>query len=521
MYQGKFDKTNKQTSVDVHELVAQRNNDQSKKAAVRTEPAAKKEAAPAKAPVKKEAPKAQAAAKKAEAPAKNKGPRLGGVIFYTLYFLFIFLFFVATFIGLNWLQDWLVQYEAAQPTAKSQQVFEALFDDPDWGALYRSAGIESTQYEDEEAFVTYMENKVGDSELTFVETSAGLSLNTTKYIVKLGGEKIATFTMVSETAHATDIPDWKLGTVELFYERNESFRIQSQEGHKVSVNGVELTDDHTIQITGIKGGDGSFLPVGASLPKSCIQQIDGLMAVPTVTVKDAAGKDVSVSYDEETRTFVAQTASNTISEEDKDMALSAIKTYAQFGINEASTGTLSKYFDPNGEAYANITATDRTWTKGNNGYSFANDTVSGYGRYSDSMFSVYVTTEMTIKLIDGGTQTKDINATLLFSKASGSWKVIRMTNADISQPQGQVRITFMHDDVVLSSEFYASDASELTVPTVSAPEGKVFGGWVRRDGNEWTLVFPPEEDGTVTIPNGTTLEPMTLYALFENPSNAE
>ena len=35
------------------------------------------------------------------------------------------------------------------------------------------------------------------------------------------------------------------------------------------------------------------------------------------------------------------------------------------------------------------------------------------------------------------------------------------------------------------------------------------------------MVFDPDENGHVNIPNGTTLEPMTLYALFEAPSGTD
>lgn len=523
MYQGKFDSKNKGTSVDVHELVSQRNSAPAKKPSAPAPAPVKKQSAPVKKqpvqsrePVRKQEPQ--------EVPEKRKGPRLGGVIFYTFYFMFILLFFVATYFGLQWLNGWLYDYEAAQPTTKCQEVFDQLFADPDWGYLYDLAGVEGTQYEGKEEFVSYMEAKVGDNDLTFLETSAGLSTDK-KYVVRLGNENIATFTLSGETANKIDIPEWNLGTVELFYKYEGSYLIELASNHTASVNGVELDDSFTIQIASTRAESSGLLPIGTTFPKTYTQQITGLMAVPTVTVVDDAGKEVEVSYNAETKTFTAQTEANTMTDEQREVALGAIKTYAEFGIKEASTGALSVYFDTSGEAYDSITNTVLSWTKDNYGYTFENDSVTGYARYSDTLFSVYVTTEMSIKLTDGGTQEKPINATLLFELQDGKWKVIRMSNADISLPVGEVRLTFMNGDTLLDSKFVKNDAETLATPLVSAPEGKVFAGWIAELENEqgvkeWTLIFTPDESGNVPIASGTTLKPMTLYAYFENASAA-
>lgn len=515
MYQGKFDSKNKKTESDVYELLAQRNSTPSRKSAPVTEstPApAKKQAAP-----KKEVPQKQAEPVE-EAPAKRKGPRMGGVIFYTFYFMFILLFFVGTYFGLQWLQNWLVDYEAAQPTTKSQETFEQLFADPDWSALYDMAGIQDTEYEGKEEFVSYMENKVGDKELTFQETSAGISGK--KYVVLLEGEKIATFMLEGESKSLTAIPDWQLGAVELFYDRTESFLIQLSGDHTASVNGVALSEDFTIQIATTKAESSGLLPVGTAGAKVHTQKIEGLMSVPTVTVTDKAGNDVPVSYDAENKIFIAETAGSVISEEEKTVALEAIKAYAEYQIKEASRQKVAQYFDSQSEAYKSIMETVLTWTKGNHGYSFSNDSVTGYAKYSDTLFSVYATTELTIKLTDGGTQVKPINNTLLFELQNGKWKVIRMSNADISEPVGEVRLTFMNDSTQLDSKFVKNDATELQTPVVSAPEGKVFVGWMTKTVNaqgkiEGNLIFTPDESGYVSISNGYTLEPMTLYAYFE------
>ena len=101
-----------------------------------------------------------------------------------------------------------------------------------------------------------------------------------------------------------------------------------------------------------------------------------------------------------------------------------------------------------------------------------------------------------------------------------------MTNANIAEPVGKVRLPFMNGDTVLSNDFYDMESEKLATPLLSVPSGKVFSGWYREtvkpDGSrEQFLVFVPDENGDVTIPSGTTLEPMVLYPLFEDAGAAE
>lgn len=554
MYQGKFDKKRKNTTVSTSQLVAERNSNASprqsvpqempsrRSAPMPMETASRKQSAstrstPAAKPARKQ-PVRQEVPQIAE---KRRGPRLGGVIFYTLYFLFIFLFFVATFFGLQRLQSFLVEYEGAQPTAKSAEVFQQLFTDPDWGALYEAAGIADTEYEGKEAFVTYMENLVGDQELTYQLTSTGMSEDV-KYFVKLGDKRLAYFTLTGGekntsfnfyelfeylAGNSTDsnIAEWRLGEVSLFYERANGYRIQTADGHVPQINGIALTDDHVIQMSAMKDDSSGVLPTGYSSAKTSVYEITGLIAEPVITVVDSKGSQMEVLYDETTGMYVEQVETIAISEEEKAVALEALKVYAKYGVRGATNAEVSKYYDTTGSAYKGITQTVLDWTKPNNGINFEKDTVSNYCRYGDSMFSVYATTEMTIKLTDGGTQLKNINATLLFEKKAGSWKVTKMTNADVAETVGKVRLTFMNGNTVLSKDFYDMESTRLSTPMISVPEGKVFSGWyketIQDNGSRLqTLVFVPDENGEVTIPSGTTLEPMTLYPLFEEAAAA-
>ena len=463
---------------------------------------------------------------------QKKGPRLGGVIFYTLYFMFILIFFIATYIGLNWLHGWLADYEAAQPTVKAEQVFREVFTDPNWGDLYDSAGAQDSPYEGKEEYVAYMENKVGDTALTYMETSAGLS-GDKKYVVRLGEEKVATFTLVDKNKvgavslenleNITDIPDWQLGAVEVFFEREESYNIVKLDGHTAYVNGVALSDDFTIQIATTKAVE--YLPEGTTGASMCTQQITGLMELPTVTVCDKDGNQMEVTYDEATRTFTERTESNTMSEDQKTVALDAAKAFCQWMIKEVTDrGTIAKYFDPSYEPYNNIVKTTELWMQSHNGYEFANEEVSDFAAYGEDMFSVRVKLDLNVTRTDSTVKTYSYAQSLFFHKSdSGKWLVFNQTNVDVSEPVGKVRLTFMQGENQLTTDFYETDAKEIITPKLPIPDGQVFSGWVTVSENEegatvYNLEFQPDDTGVVALPEGTTLKPMTLYAFFQDAS---
>ena len=542
MYQGKFDAKAKGQSAPgqtLENILKERDEANAKraakKAALDAARPARKAPAEKKAPVQRQAPAENTApAKKRTAPAKSeavsenqktqaprkKGPRMGGVIFYTIYFLFIFAFFIGVFGVLNWLNGWLKAYEGAQPTVKCQQVFDELFGNPDWAQLYRLAGVEDTDFEGVNEYVSYMENKVGGQELNFVETSAGLS-GDKKYIVRLGTEKLATFTLTGQGERITDIPDWQLGDVELFFSRNNSIQIKKLENHVAYVNGVPLDDSYTIQIASTKADE--LLPVGTPSVRTSIQRIDGLLAVPQIVVYDETGtSQVEVVYNADTDTYEEMNDAIVISDEERAAVFGALEAYSGFMINASgSRAGVAKYFDGSSSTYSDIIRMgSELWMNSDNGHEFQNEEILGYTKYSDSLFSVRASLNMHVKCKDGTEKDYGVTESMIFIKKNGNWVCSEMTNADITQPVGQVRLTFCDaSGKTISSDFYDTDASMLTTPTIPAPEGKTFSGWSRIDVGEdntstWTIVFNPDENGNVYL-NGATLEPMTLYPLFE------
>ena len=511
---GKFSAKNRENAVDVRTILVEREQAQKRRSnTVLTTPKRK--------PVQLAAtmPTLEKSAKPIQKP--RRGPRLSGVIFYTIFFLCIFLFYTATYFGLLELRDWLNRYEMAQPTTKSQEIFETLFSDPDWDSLYDIANIQNAAYGSRDDFISYMENRVGETDLTYIETSTGLS-NDKKYIVRLGNEKIATFTLVnhSQSASQTEIADWQLGSLEFFVQYNESYFIKKLDGHTVYVNDSPLDDSSTIRIS-TTNAEG-YLPESVTGIRVCTQQITGLAGKPNVRIVDAAGNEMTLAYDESTHTFTEQTEVNTVSSTEKDLAINAVKTYALYMINRAGEGDIAEYFLRGSEAYNTITDTERGFVQDAASREFVNESVSNYCRYTDTLFSVRVSITLNQYRSSGTVKESIIEQSLFFEKQSnGKWMCYNMTAVDVFKPVETVLLTFMNGDAVLASDFYDSGINTLTCPVVSAPEGKIFSGWMVEETNEkgqtvMDLLFQPDENGVVNLPASGSLEPMTLYPYFED-----
>ena len=438
---------------------------------------------------------------------KKRGPRTGGVIFYSFYFGLILVFFVGVFIGLNWLNGWLKDYQAAQPTIKCQQVFDQLFAAPDWAQLYRLAGDPTgtgtnkydTQFEGSDAYVRYMQEKVGSQQLEYVET----------------------FTLTGQQDSITDIPDWQLGEVELFITRNESIKIRKLENHVAYVNNTPLSEDYTIQIASTKADE--ELPAEERV-RTSIQEVDGLMTAPELLVYDQTGAPIEVRYNSDSGMYEEQISSIAITEEERSAVFGALEAYAGFMINASGSRTaVSQYFKGGTQTYNDIVAMNgELWMNSDRGHEFRDQEILGFTSRSDTMFSVRASMVMHVVNKDNTEKDYSIVQSMYFSYENGKWVCTEMTNEDITTPVGEVRLTFF--DAAgnqLSSAFYSTESQSLTAPTVETPEGKVFSGWATVETNEagqktWTVVFQPDEAGNVTLPEGYNLTPMKLYPLFQN-----
>ncbi len=452
---------------------------------------------------------------------KRKKTTVGKIVFWAVWAVLIVAFVIGMMIALNALKKWLVDFEASQPDNMSEQIYQQHFQKPDWLELYTMGGIENTIYEGPSAYVAYMEQTVGGSAITMVETSAGLT-GGKKFVLRadLGDEKyfnFATFVMMDKKQEGALISDWQLDKVELFtlnpdnsmsFRRDKGYQFLLLPDSTVSVNGVVLDESFVIRTASTVAEN--YLPEGVHGYRLMEMKVQGLLMEPQIQILKADGTAAQVEYDAATGTYMEKIPQQVMQQEDRDTVVAAAKGYCQFMIGAMGAWDLRSYFDHTTEIYKTIT-TNTTWMQGYQGYDFGPEEVKDYYRYSDTLYSARVAVDLNVVRPDGTVKVYALDTTFFLELQDAGWRVIEMTNVDVQEQISMVRLYYVSDDTVLATEMVDAASKKLAPPAITVPEGQKFLGWYVQAGK-----LELGEDGMIHLPAEFTLEPMTIYALFGN-----
>lgn len=416
----------------------------------------------------------------------------------------------------------LEQYEAAQVKYARDEVYEMLFEDPDWALLYDLAGVESTIYEGKNAFVEYMEEKVGDQELNCLETSTGLS-DDRRYLLRCGDETVAAFTMGQSQADGALFPSWTLTGVEVFFQRTENITIQTLPDYTVYVNGIALDENHIT--TSVHTVAEEYLPEGVHSYRWVELQEGVFLVEPEIVVLDANNNPVPVFYTAQTDLYSTEIpVSPEITEEEYNIAVEAAKAQALFDIRAINISQLRQYFDSSSQIYTDICDAD-PFVKSYRSYTLDEESISvtDFCRYSDDLFTAKVSLSLEIYVKWKTYKTYELSTTYFFTRTgSGAYLVTGNTDADLLKRITQVHLTYMMDDTVLHSEMLDSGTTVFHAPEAANAEGAQPAAWgkMEEDGSI-TVVLEVSSDGTFVLAEGQSLKPMTLYPLFIDVTTAE
>lgn len=465
-----------------------------------------------------------------------KKPRWTTVVFYSVLLTLIVAFYFVMSSLMGKLSDHLERFQQNHINSRYRQVFEQHFAQPDWGQLYDEAGMEDTAYEGKDAFVEYMQAKVGDQELICFLESAGTDAK--RCPVYLGDEEIGAFYMSSPPQQHSEKDPWyysipfaeslvnKLKVQQWNYDgltlvepkRQQSVRVTTEGDRIVYINGVALTDDYLVSTTSTLAEQ--YLPEGLHGMRRQSYYADGFLVAPQITVTDLQGNPITVVEESPgvySEVFTPQQSEQQIEE----FVVDAAKVYCQYMIQATGSSSLRKYFDTNSQAYQDITSSDQ-WMQEYQTYRFGEATLSSFYRYSEDVASVRLTMSLYVCRFDGTEKEYPVNTTFLVKKGEdGNYKVFATNNQELQKTTTLVRLRFYTDGQLLESRMVDASVSRLELPQVTAPEGKRFAGWflssTSQDGSQTlSLIFLPKDgENSVYISAENGLTAMDLQARFE------
>jgi hypothetical protein len=247
--------------------------------------------------------------------------------------------------------------------------------------------------------------------------------------------------------------------------------------------------------------------------------VHDLLTEPEVQVLDAQGIPVALEYDSQTRCYTAPIGSAEITEEHRQTLVTAAETYCKYMIGDATRTALRNCFDNRSDIYRTVTE-NTTWMQNYARYELDDAEMTDYYCYNEEYFSARIALTLNVTRKDGTVKEYALDNTFFIKKAGPQWLVWEMINSDAQQTVTDVLLTYVSQDQMIHSEMANAHSNKLTLPEVTVPEGKTFAGWFTQSTDEtgnavMELVFEPSEDGSVTLPADTVLEPMTLYALYQ------
>ena len=350
-----------------------------------------------------------------------------------------------------------------------------------------------------------MENLVGDLPLTYQEEPQP-SEDIRVYQVLAGDMYIGRFQLQSAPTE-TSI-EWNFDSLSLISHYDVSVNIRKLSTHTVYINGVPLDDSYTTRT--IQVCDDEYLPKGVYNVWLHTQQVDGLMLTPTITAVDKTGQAVDVTYNPATNTYITSDSILVSTEAEETAALEALKAFVHYKVNRYNPLDISDRFDIESKFF--IASEEDIWESSNLVPEFANEQITGFYRCNKNVFCIWVEMDAYVYQLNGTLKEYSLVKSMLFQKNGNSWLCIGISDLDQTLLDTQVRVTFMDQDVRLSSELYPESSTTLQTPLLGTDDG-VLTGWVCR---ETGMVFVPDSNGLVTLPEGMILRPMVLYAQYNN-----
>lgn len=376
------------------------------------------------------------------------------VKFWTIYAVFVLLLVSCAIIGCGMLVSWLDAFEQSQPIHSAEAVFNDFFVSERWDEALKLADYQKGPLE-----------KDGDAEAVLAALkdgkvmsyySAGVADGVAKYNVVLvdpaelsdpekpdeeikdataemgvngiPSTKIATITVTKQEKEGKwGFFGYEFSDLEIFLKKNERAQVCIPSTYTLYAGEETIGADQIAETTPHTWNQ--HLPDGVNGVEFATYRFEGLLTVPTFTVKDTKGNDVPLVKNEESGVWEAGVVYE--SEVDKALAdrlLKGMEEYATYMQDDGSIGRVSRYFDTKSDFYKSTASNPSGFVWDHNGYEFKNEVVENFYFFDENTLCCHVSFDQVLKMIGKENYVDELSMTVYARKINGTWRIFECVN---------------------------------------------------------------------------------------------
>ena len=323
---------------------------------------------------------------------------------------------IAIFAVIFW--NFIADYEKSMPHHGVDKVL-ADMNASEWDKYFETK-TQDGAFESTDKIKEYILEKYDGKKIT---SKKAKSYTASKPVFELlaDGKAFASVTLKKTGKNKSNFSEWGYDSISYEdYIKYETYTIEAPSTTKVSVNGVELSDEYKKEEKEIERLSQAALYT-TGLPKMAVYEVE-LIYEPDVTAVDSKGNTVEAVKDNNTYT-IGFAPSDDVEAEHKEYALKVSSVYVKNFIN-VKEGIL-KYIMPDSELREAVRLSDTYFypVEYMAGYEFLKQEVKNFVYYSEDCFSCDVYYEVNVLFrgwsISSKVEVSDIN--YVFVKKDGTW----------------------------------------------------------------------------------------------------
>lgn len=208
----------------------------------------------------------------------------GFLIFYLFFIIILCIFCIA---GLNLVNDFLEDYESAQPYHVVEKYIEKL-ESGDYTYTIGLSGFKWTDFSTEKECIEILEERYGGSDIYYMESSSRLGSNKVRYNLYADGDRLG-HVILSKTEAKTKygFNTWKIDSCETF-EFLGKYKVTVPKGYTLYADGKNVSGKYIIS----QNTKSEYPEIkGIEAPYTLTYEIGGFITPPEFTVTPIYGEE--------------------------------------------------------------------------------------------------------------------------------------------------------------------------------------------------------------------------------------